>query len=388
VNLPLTIPFLPMEAKIASEIPVGPEWEYEPKWDGFRCIAFRSGTEVELQSKAGQPLTRYFPEIVAALRAVRANKFVLDGELILPVNGRLSFDDLLQRIHPAASRVVMLSKKHPAQLVIFDLLVDDKGSSLVSHVLADRRKALETFHARFLSDNPSIELSGTTRSADAALNWLRTTRGHLDGIVAKRLDQPYLPGERAMLKIKTIRTADCVVGGFRYAEAKKTVGSLLLGLYDGKLLNHVGFTSSMPAAERKELTRKLESLVEPPGFTGRAPGGPSRWSTKRSSEWMPLKPDLVVEVQYDHFTGARFRHGTKFLRWRLDKAPHQCTMKQVAFESRVPLAKLLAHDHNPRPAIQHRKRGPAPGDLLNPQSGGLQAAAAGVSARAFRKRQS
>jgi ATP-dependent DNA ligase len=342
VNLPIAIPFLPMEAKIASEIPVGENWEYEPKWDGFRCVAFRSGNEVELQSKAGQPLTRYFPEIAAALLEVKAKKFVLDGELILPVEGRLSFDDLLQRIHPAASRVQMLSQKHPARLVVFDLLVDEKGASLVSQSLEKRRKVLEKFHARYLANNKTIELSLATRNVAVARGWLKATRGQLDGIVAKRIDQPYLSGERAMLKIKTIRSADCVVGGFRYASGKKIVGSLLLGLYDAKILHHVGFTSSMPSAGRQALTQKLESMVEPPGFTGQAPGGPSRWSTDRSAEWKPLRPELVVEVQYDHFTGARFRHGTKFLRWRTDKAPHQCTMRQVRFESQVPIENLVA----------------------------------------------
>jgi ATP-dependent DNA ligase len=342
MKLPIPIPFAPMEAKIASEIPVGPEWEYEPKWDGFRCIAFRSGDEVELQSKAGQPLTRYFPELVAALMAVKAKKFVLDGEVIVPVNGRLSFDDLLQRIHPAASRVEMLSQKHPAQMVVFDLLVDDKGSTLLSMHLAERRKALEAFYSRYLSKSKLIELSRTTDNPTVAQGWLKAMRGQLDGIVAKRVDQPYMSGERAMLKIKTIRSADCVVGGFRYASGKKIVGSLLLGLYDeGGLLNHVGYTSSMPTAERKSLTHKLESLVEAPGFTGQAPGGPSRWSTDRSAEWKPLRAELVVEVQYDHFTGARFRHGTKLLRWRPDKSPRQCTVKQVASETTAPFTKLL-----------------------------------------------
>jgi ATP-dependent DNA ligase len=339
MKLPIETPFPPMEAKIASVIPIGPEWEYEPKWDGFRCIAFRDGDEVELQSKAGQPLTRYFPELVAALLAVKAQAFVLDCEIIVPVDGRLSFDDLLQRIHPAASRVQMLSHKHPAQLVVFDLLVDHKRSSLVAKPLGERRKALESFHGKYLAKNDSLELSQATRDLTVAKNWLKTMRGQLDGIIAKRVDQPYMPGERAMLKIKTLRSADCVVGGFRYASAKKTVGSLLLGLYDERgLLNHVGFTTSV----HKELTPKLESLIEPPGFTGHAPGGPSRWSTERSGEWEPLKTELVVEVQYDHFTGARFRHGTKLLRWRPDKAPRQCTMKQVEFESSVPFTKLLA----------------------------------------------
>ena len=343
MNLPIQPPFLPMEAKSASEIPSGPQWEYEPKWDGFRCLAFRSGNEVALQSKAGQPLTRYFPEIEAALREVVPGTFVVDGELILPIDGRLSFDDLLQRIHPAASRIAVLSRKHPGRLVLFDLLVDQHGSSLIDRTLAERRKALEAFYARYLKDNPSLALSLATREIGVAEEWLRQMRGQLDGIVAKRIDEIYRSGERAMLKVKTIRSADCIVGGFRYASGKRVVGSLLLGLYDDGVLNHVGFTSSMPVAGRKELTEKLERLIGPPGFTGQAPGGPSRWSRDRSTDWQPLKPELVVEVQYDHFTGARFRHGTRFMRWRPDKTPAQCTMKQVVFESKVPLAKLLAH---------------------------------------------
>jgi len=342
VNLPIVPPFPPMEAKIASAIPVGPEWEYEPKWDGFRCVAFRSGGQIELQSKAGQPLTRYFPEIVDCLKSSRATKFVLDGELIVPVNGKLSFDDLLQRIHPAASRVSMLAKKTPAHYVVFDLLVNEHGSSVVSRTLEERRKILETFYRKYLASNQGTRLSKSTSDISVAGDWLKTMRGQLDGIVAKRIDQPYLSGERAMLKIKTIRSADCLVGGFRYASAKRVVGSLLLGLYDEKgLLNHVGFTSSMPTSERKDLTKRLEKLAGPPGFTGQAPGGPSRWSTDRSAEWVPLKPKLVVEVEYDHFTGARFRHGTKFIRWRPDKSPRQCTMKQVQMESKVPFTKLL-----------------------------------------------
>ncbi len=340
MKFPIALPFAPMEAKIASDLPEGPEWQYEPKWDGFRCIALRSGRSVELQSKSSQSLTRYFPEIVAALLEVSASKFVLDGELIVPVKGGLSFDDLLQRIHPAASRVKMLSETTPARFVVFDLLANEKGESLLAKPLQERREALEKFYAKFLHGNPIIELSRVTRSASVARGWQQKTLGRLDGIVAKRIGQPYLSGERAMLKIKTIRSADCVVGGFRYATGKRTVGSLLLGLYDGGILNHVGFTSSMPSAERPALTKKLQALIEPPGFTGRAPGGPSRWSTERSAEWQPLRPELVVEVQYDHFTGERFRHGTKLLRWRPDKSPRQCTVQQVKFESKVALNTL------------------------------------------------
>jgi ATP-dependent DNA ligase len=335
-------PLPPMEAKIVNELPLGMEWQYEPKWDGFRCIAFRDGSEIELQSKSCQPLTRYFPEIVAALSSLKARHFALDGELIVPRDGCLSFDDLLQRIHPAATRVNLLSQKTPAQFVRFDLLADAKGSSLLAKPLEKRRELLEKFYDMYAAGQERIRLSLATRDPAVARSWLSEMRGQLDGIVAKRIEDPYVSGERAMLKVKTLRSADCVVGGFRYASAKKVVGSLLLGLYDEEgLLNHVGFTSSIAAADRKELTGKLEELIQPPGFTGRAPGGPSRWSTERSAEWKPLKPEFVVEVQYDHFTGERFRHGTKLLRWRPDKAPQTCTMKQVEFESKARYSSLL-----------------------------------------------
>jgi ATP-dependent DNA ligase len=340
MSLAISSPFAPMEAKSAREIPVGPEWAYEPKWDGFRCVVFRDGDTVELQSKAGKPLTRYFPEMTAALRKVEARQFVLDGELIISKNGKFSFDDLLQRIHPAASRVAKLAEETPAQLVVFDLLVDDRGVSWAGKPLTERRRALEVFYRKYLAPIDQILLSRFTPDLADAKRWLKELRGQLDGIVAKRVDQPYTPGERTMQKIKNIRTADCVVGGFRYASAGKVVGSLLLGLYEDGLLNHVGFTSSMPASERAALTRKLERLIQPPGFTGQAPGGPSRWSTDRSGEWEPLKPTLVAEVEFDHFTGGRFRHGTKFLRWRPDKNPRQCTMRQVVADSAVPIGLL------------------------------------------------
>jgi len=341
VKLPIQPPFLPMEAKTVADIPTGPEWQYEPKWDGFRCIAFRDGATVELQSKAGQSLTRYFPELILALLNVKARKFVLDGEIIVLVQDKLSFDDLLQRIHPAASRVKTLSTEHPAQFVLFDQLVNDQGHSLVNQPLVQRRATLESFVAKYMAGNPVFALSPATQGMPVARRWLKTMRDQLDGLVAKRLDLPYLSGERAMQKIKNLRTADCVVGGFRYLAKEKLVGSLLLGLYDhGGLLHHVGFTSSLDADSRPALTRKLKALIEAPGFTGRAPGGPSRWSSEKSTEWEPLRPTLVVEVRYDHFTGHRFRHGTKFLRWRPDKAPRQCTMEQVEHQSKSPLSLL------------------------------------------------
>jgi len=314
-----------------SEIPAGANWEYEPKWDGFRCLAFRDGKNIELQSKSGQALGRYFPEIVAALLKLKASKFILDGELVIPVKGGLSFDDLLQRIHPAASRVSKLSQSTPAQFIVFDLLVDEAGKPIYESPLSKRRQKLESFAKKHLAKNERIELSPKTDNIAIAREWLATTGMKLDGVIAKRLDMPYRSGERdGMQKVKRMRTADCVAGGFRYATKGKVVGSLLLGLYDeAGLLHHIGYTSSFNESEKKELTKKLEPLIGPPGFTGNKPGGPSRWSTKKTSEWEPLKTKLVVEVQYDHFSGGRFRHGTKFLRWRPDKKPKACTIDQV-----------------------------------------------------------
>ncbi len=298
--------------------------------------------KVELQSKSGQSLTRYFPEIVDALGALKATRFVLDGEIVVPRDRAFSFDDLLQRIHPAASRVKKLAQETPALFIAFDLLVDENGTVLTGKLLPDRRKRLEAFAKKFLRGHKSIRLSpATVRLADAK-KWLKQVGATLDGIVAKRRDVAYQSGNRhGMQKIKNFRSADCVVGGFRYNEGKRIVGSLLLGLYnDAGLLDHVGFTSALKAEEKKALTKKLEKLIAPPGFTGDKPGGPSRWSTKRSAEWQPLKPRLVVEVCYDHFSGGRFRHGTRLLRWRPDKAPRQCTMEQVA-QKKSDLMRLL-----------------------------------------------
>lgn len=323
-------PYPPMEALLVAELPQGPGWQYEPKWDGFRCLVFRKSDSVELQSKSGQSLTRYFPEVVEAILSVHASAFVLDAEIVIPVDGQLSFDDLLQRIHPAESRVRKLSAERPAVLVVFDMLAD-AGRPLVDRPLRERRRLLEAFAAKELAGRAGFLLSPATTDVKAARAWLDATGSTFDGVVAKRLDLEYRSGDRTgMQKVKRLRTVDCVVGGFRYASTSRVVGSLLLGLYDAKgLLHHVGFTSGISAADRKTLLRKLEPLIKPPGFTGRAPGGPSRWSTKRSSEWQPLASKLVVEVRYDHFTGGRFRHGTRFLRWRPDKKPSQCTMDQV-----------------------------------------------------------
>src|SRR3981081_2114589 len=333
--LPIPKSYPPMEALPASDLPSGPEWQYEPKWDGFRCLAFRDRKRIDLQSKSGRPLTRYFPELVGALADLKADKFVLDGEIIIPVDGGLSFDQLLMRIHPAASRIQKLSQETPAVFLVFDLLVDDKGKPLVKLTLEDRRRKLERFAKKYFVKNPIIRLSPVTSDLSVARKWFRMGVA-LDGVVAKHRDFPYQSGERTgMQKIKKQRTADCVVGGFRYLEKEPLVGSLLLGLYNKEgLLDHVGFSSSIQADERPALTKKLEKLIKPPGFTGKAPGGLSRWSTKHSMEWQPLEPKLVAEVQFDHFTGGRFRHGTKFLRWRLEKDPHECTMKQVKRENK------------------------------------------------------
>ena len=310
---------------------MGPEWQYEPKWDGFRCLAFKDGTQVELMSKSGQPLTRYFPEIAAALAALQPRTFVLDGEIVISIDGSLSFDALLQRIHPARSRVEKLSAATPGIFLVFDLLVGVRGRKLTSAPLSERRQHLEKFAAAFLGDTTTIALSPATRRIAEARKWLAGQAG-TDGVMAKRLAAPYATGERtAMVKIKRKRTVDCVVGGFRYATKGTLIGSLLLGLYDGDgMLHHVGFTSSFKAEERQRITPIVERLRGGEGFTGRAPGGPSRWSTERSSEWEPLRPKLVIEVEYDHFTNGRFRHGTKFLRWRPEKAPELCLLSQVA----------------------------------------------------------
>jgi len=297
---------------------------------------------VDLMSKAGKPLARYFPDLVSTIRGIDASRFVLDGEIVIPHDGSLSFDELLLRIHPAKSRVLMLAEQHPATLIVFDLLVDAKGKSLVKQPLAERRAALETFVAEHVRKGVRVRLSPATTKMVTVKRWFRSVGGGLDGVIAKRLDLPYQSGNRdGMEKMKSMRTAECVVGGFRYASKGKVVGSLLLGLYDdGGLLHHVGFTSNIPNDEKPAITKKLEKLRKPPGFTGQAPGGPSRWSTERSSEWEPLAPKLVVEVQYDHFSGGRFRHGTSFLRWRPDKPPRKCTVEQVEQEGRSAVALL------------------------------------------------
>jgi ATP-dependent DNA ligase len=334
-------PIPPMEARSVEEIPTGEEWQYEPKWDGFRCLAFRDGDKIFLQSKNGQPLARYFPDVVANVAKLPQQQFVLDGELVIPIGGALSFDELQLRLHPAARRVQKLAAAHPAVYILFDLLAEN-GKSYLKLNLRERRRLLEKFARSNLRSAKNIRLSPATTDDHVANNWFRKTGRDLDGIIAKRLDAAYASGERtAAVKVKRMRTADCVAGGFRYATGTRVIGSLLLGLYgeDG-LLHHVGFISGFKASERRALTEKFERLRKPPGFTGNAPGGPSRWSTERTGEWQPVAPKIVVEVAYDHFTVGRFRHGTRFLRWRPDKDPRQCTMDQVEYREGKAMAFL------------------------------------------------
>jgi len=339
-RLAVPLDTLAMEARIVDELPNDPGWQFEPKWDGFRCLAFRGGDMVELKAKSGKTLTRYFPDMAAALRETPVERFVLDGELAIPLGESLSFDALQLRLHPAESRVRKLAAETPAIFILFDILLTPDNSSLLEIPLRERRSCLEALFTR-LGGHPALRLSPCTTDVRIARKWLQRASGSMDGVIAKRVDDSYRPGERSMLKVKCLRTADCVVGGFRYAEKRREVGSLLLGLYNenGKL-DHVGFTSGFADTDRAQLTKRLEKLRKPPGFSGNAPGGPSRWSTERSGEWEPLAPKLVAEVRYDHVSGSRFRHGTKFLRWRPDKAPRQCTFDQLKQEARP--AKLIA----------------------------------------------
>lgn len=343
VTLQLKPPVQPMEAETVEEVPTGGGWQYEPKWDGFRCLAFRDGKDVYLQSKSGQPLARYFPEVVELMQALPVKRFVLDSELVIPEDGSLSFDKLLLRLHPAESRVRKLAAETPASVIVFDLLADEKGKSLLGKKMSERRPMLQAFAQHFKETNNNVLLSPATQDIKIARKWLSGAGTSLDGIIAKLLDAPYTADERtAMVKIKPQRTVDCVIGGFRYATGKPVVGSLLLGLYDEKgLLHHVGFCSGIKSSEKPELTKKLKALVQAPGFTGNAPGGPSRWATERSTQWEPLKPELVVEVSFDHMTGGRFRHGTRLLRWRPDKKPRQCTFDQVRTSDSEALKLLL-----------------------------------------------
>ena len=334
-------PVAPMLAKLSRELPVGEDLVYEPKWDGFRCIVFRDAEEVELGSRNERPLTRYFPELLGPLRRDLPARVVLDGEIVIAGPHGLDFEALLQRIHPAESRVAMLSATTPASFVAFDILaLDDRD--LRSSPFAERRELLE----RCMSGaRPPIHLTPATTDAQLARDWfLRFEGAGLDGVVVKGVGLPYREDERVMVKVKHERTADCVVAGFRWHKSGKVVGSLLLGLYDeGGNLNHVGVAASFTALRRRELVGELapyrvssieghpwEGWAEPePLGSGRKPGAPSRWNANKDLSFEPLQPRLVCEVAYDHMQGGRFRHATTFRRWRRDRDPDTCTYAQL-----------------------------------------------------------
>lgn len=342
MTLPFKPPYPPMEAKRVEKIPRGEGWQYEPKWDGFRVLIFRDGDDVHLQSKSGQPLARYFPEIVEIARSAKDTSYVLDGEIVIVSDGRISFDDLQLRLHPAESRVRKLAAEIPAQVVVFDLLAEGlngKAGDLRGQPLADRRQALE----RWMENNgvAGLSLSPATTDPEVATGWQNSLGGiGLDGVMAKRLEMKYRSGERTgMQKIKQFKDADCVIGGVRYKEGSEDVAVVLLGLYDGKVLRHVGNISSLGAATRAEISDRIRPLAGRGGFDEATLGGPSRWSNMKEShttEPVPVEPQLVVEVTYDYFNQGRFRHGAKFIRWRPDKKPKQCTIDQVAAEDGDP----------------------------------------------------
>ena len=342
--MPTVIPLEmePMLAAVGSDLPEGPLWEYEPKWDGFRTLVHRSGTGAELISRGGRPLTRYFPELQPALRALPAG-CVLDGEVVIATAGELDFDALLQRIHPADSRVLQLSAATPASYIAFDLLAEGE-EDLRLRPLAQRRDRLRQVLEGAVAP---LHLTPHTGDREVGREWFRRFEGAgLDGVIAKRSDEPYLPGRRAWVKVKHERTCDCVVIGYRRSSDGRSLGSLLLGLHRaGGDLEYVGHTSSFSAAERRELLARLEPLRLDSGWTapaGRSPGGPSRWSRGRDTGWQSLRPDLVCEVAYDKLqSGQRFRHATRFLRWRPDRDPSQCGFEQIEVTARVDLEDVL-----------------------------------------------
>ncbi|MDB1089851.1 ATP-dependent DNA ligase [Streptomyces sp. ACA25] len=339
MDLPVMPPVKPMLARAASKIPPG--MIYEAKWDGFRALVFRDGDEVEIGSRSCKPLNRYFPELVTALRAELPPRCVVDGEIVVAREGRLDFEVLLERIHPADSRVRMLAERTPASFVAFDLLALD-DASLMEAPTRDRR-ALLTEALREARD--PVFTAPATGDLDLARRWFREFEGAgLDGVMAKRPDKPYRPDERLMVKIRHERTADCVVAGMRLHKSGPVVGSLLLGLHDeAGRLQHVGVCASFPMARRKQLMAELEPYFmdtyqghpwadwvrEEAHAQSRMPGGPSRWGGKKDPAWVPLRPELVCEVAYDHMQGDRFRHTTQFRRWRPDRQPSECGYAQL-----------------------------------------------------------
>jgi ATP-dependent DNA ligase len=319
VSLPLSPPIQPQLARAAKELPSGEQWRYEPKWDGFRTIVFRDGDDVYLQSRNGKPMNRYFPEVIPAVQSLPGQRLVLDGELIVVVDGVQEFDLLGQRIHPAKSRVEMLAKETPAAFVAFDLLAEG-DEVLMELPYTERRARLEGV----VNSGPVQLTPCSAERDDAAGAWLT---GVSEGVIAKRADAPYTPGERTgMMKIKRVRTADTVVMAFRMGKEEGTVGSLILGLYDDDgQLHVVGHTSGFKAKEKRELL----GFLEPYRTWERGSGEPSRWKSDEELVWEGLRPELVCEIAFDHITGHRIRHGAKFQRWRDDKEPRECTMDQL-----------------------------------------------------------
>jgi ATP-dependent DNA ligase len=345
MDLPVRPPVEPMLAKLTREFPRG-GYQYEPKWDGFRCVVFRDGDDLLLQSRNGKPLDRYFPELQGPLRTLLPARCVVDGELVVPRGGVLDFDALSERIHPAASRVAQLAERTPARFVAFDLLAID-DADLLGRPLRDRRGRLEDV---FGDTRPPVHLSPATRDAATAVDWFERFEGAgLDGIIAKPLDGSYAPGKRTLLKVKHQRTADVVVGGFRWHKDGAGVGSLMLGLYDDAgHLRHIGVASSFSARRRSELVDELAShrpadgeVLEHPWLDGPGEGGsaaspraPSRWNSGKDTSWEPLRLELVAEVTYEQLQGDRLRHGARFLRWRPDRDPVSCRYDQL--ETPVP----------------------------------------------------
>jgi ATP-dependent DNA ligase len=328
VSLPFDPPLEPMLARAAPDIPREGSWLYEPKWDGFRAVIFRDGDDVHIASRNALALERYFPELIQPLQEALPERAIVDGEVVIATDHGLDFDALQQRIHPAASRVRMLAEKTPASAVLFDLLAEGADDL--------RNRPLEERRIRLLSaikSSPIVGVTPQTTDADEATTWFTRYEGAgLDGVVAKNPAGIYEPGERRWTKIKHLRTVDCVVGGYRVAKDGKGIGSLLLGLYDGDgTLHHVGHTSSFDAAERRAILEQLQPLVGGDSFGhGRSPGGPSRWQSSADSAYTSVSPELVCEVSFDHLQSGRFRHASRFLRWRPDKAPRSCDFDQLS----------------------------------------------------------
>ncbi len=328
--LPVEPPVEPMLARLEEAIPRGEGFRYEPKWDGFRAIVYKDGERIRLGSRNGQPLERYFPELVASLREALPERIVVDGEIVVGGPGGLDFDALLQRIHPAASRIARLAVETPASFVAFDLLALG-DEDLRQRPFAERRRKLTRALGR-PRPHARVVLTPETDDPAVAERWFVKLEGAgLDGVIARRADLPYVEGERVMVKVKHERTADCVVGGYRLGKDGAGVGSLLLGLYDEDgVLHHVGHTSAFAASERRALREKLRPYEGGPSFgEGRTPGGPSRWAQGRDMSWIAVRPSLVCEVRFDHLQGDRFRHAARFVRWRPDRAPRSCTYEQL-----------------------------------------------------------